>query len=109
MNVDSRTQLGRRYHDIMNAILQDQGGRAVVAEARLQLVRRFAASALQAELMEGKLVSGEEIDVALHALLISSLCRLANKLGIDRTARDITPSLSQYLATTYEPDTEAAE
>jgi hypothetical protein len=37
------------------------------------------------------------IDVERHALLCSTLTRLAQRIGIDRRAKNITPSLSEYL------------
>jgi hypothetical protein len=87
-----------RYRDISNAILVDQGGLDQCSESRLQLIRRFAAAAVIAEQMEANLANGEEIDVGQHALLCSTLTRLASRIGIDRVARDVTPSLQDYLA-----------
>jgi hypothetical protein len=68
-----------------------------VSEAKAQLIRRFAATAVLAEQLEAKLASGEEIDVQQHALLCSSLVRLVAKIGIGRTAKNIVPSLADYL------------
>ena len=95
--VDQRSAIARRYRDLVAAITVDQGGADRLSEARLQLVRRFAAAACIAEQMEARLANGEEIDVQQHALLCSSLVRLAQRIGIDRRARNITPTLSQYL------------
>jgi hypothetical protein len=47
--------------------------------------------------MEAKLVAGEDIDLAEHATLSSTLVRLAQRIGIDRRANNITPSLKDYL------------
>jgi hypothetical protein len=58
---------------------------------RLQLVRRFAAAAVLAEQMESRLANGEQIDIQEHALLCSTLTRLAQRIGIERRARDVTP------------------
>ena len=55
------------------------------------------ASYYLAEDLEGRLARGEEIDVERHALLCSTLTRLAQSIGIDRRAKNITPSLSEYL------------
>ena len=44
-----------------------------------------------------RLARGEEIDVERHALLCSTLTRLAQRIGIDRRAKNITPSLAEYL------------
>ena len=48
--------------------------------------------------MEAKLANGEEINIERHALLVSSLVRISARIGINRVARNITPSLNEYLA-----------
>jgi len=68
-----------------------------MSEARLQLVRRFAAIACLAEQVESRLANGEMIDVGEHALLCSTLVRVANRIGINRKAREIVPSVAQYV------------
>jgi hypothetical protein len=50
-----------------------------------------------AEDLEGRLARGEEIDVERHALLCSTMTRLAQRIGIDRRTRDVTPSLSDII------------
>ena len=104
--VDGRTLIARRYHDIMSAILIDQGGEDRCSESRKQLIRRFTAAAVLAEQMEARLVSGEQIDVQEHALLASSLVRVAQRIGVNRIPRNLAPTLDDYLRT---KQTEAAE
>jgi hypothetical protein len=65
--------------------------------ARLQLVRRFAATAVQAEQIEASLVNGQQINIQEHSLLASTLVRLAQRIGIDRRSKLIGPTLSDYL------------
>jgi hypothetical protein len=89
-NVDGRSLIARRYRDVSNAIIVDQGGIDQCSESRLQLIRRFAAAAVLAEQLESKLANGEQIDIAQHAALSSTLVRLAAKIGIDRIPRDVT-------------------
>jgi hypothetical protein len=98
-DVDGRSIIARRYRDIMSAILVDQGGEDHCSESRVQLVRRFAAAAVLAEQMESRLANGEKIDVAEFALLVSTLVRVANRIGLDRIPKNIAPTLDQYLAT----------
>ncbi len=88
-NVDGRSLIARRYRDIADAILVDQGGAARCSESRVQLVRRFAAASVLAEQLEARLANGEQIDIAEHATLSSTLVRLAQRIGIDRVARDV--------------------
>jgi hypothetical protein len=100
-DVDGRSVIARRLKDITSAILADQGGAEQCSESRLQLVRRFAAAAVLAEQMESRLANGEQIDVQEYALLCSTLTRLAQRIGIERRAKDVTPNLSEYLAENY--------
>lgn len=95
--VDQRSTQARRYRDLVSLIVADQGGLDRMSESRLQLIRRFAAQAVQAEAMEARLVSGDAIDVAQHSLLCSTLVRLAQRIGIDRRAKNITPSVAEYI------------
>jgi hypothetical protein len=95
-DTDGRLRISRRFRDIASQILVDQGGLAACSESRKQLIRRFAAACCLAELEEAKLARGEEIDVTAHALLCSTLTRLASRIGLDRTPRDITPDPIAY-------------
>ena len=63
----------------------------------MQLIRRFASGAVLAEELEARLARGEPVDIAEHALLSSTLVRLAQRIGIDRRAKNITPALRDYL------------
>jgi hypothetical protein len=96
-NVDGRSLIARRYRDIMSAIASDQGGIDRLSEARLQLIRRFAAAACLAEQLEARLARGEQIDSQEHALLVSTMVRVAQRIGVDRLPRDLAPSLTEYL------------
>jgi hypothetical protein len=97
-DIDGRSVIARRYKDITRAILIDQGGADRCSESRLQLIRRFAAAACLAEQLESRLANGEEIDIAEHASLSSTLVRLAARIGIDRVPKDVTElSFTQYL------------
>jgi hypothetical protein len=54
--------------------------------------------AVQLEALETRLANGEPIDVAEYTQLTSTLVRVVSSLGVERTQRDVTPSLAQYLA-----------
>ena len=96
-NVDGRSLIARRYRDIMNALASDQGGADRLSETRLQLIRRFAAAACLAEQLEAKLARGEQIDIQEHSLIVSTMVRVAQRIGVDRVPRDVAPSLAEYL------------
>jgi hypothetical protein len=109
--IDGRCLLARRYRDISLAIASDQGGADRLSETRLQLIRRFAAAACLAEQLEAKLVRGEQVDIQEHSLLVSTMLRVAQRIGIDRRAKNITPTLGDYLSSSKAigTDAEAAE
>lgn len=97
-DVDGRSVIARRYRDITRAILVDQGGVEQCSESRQQLICRFAAAAVLAEQLESRLANGEQIDIQEHATLSSTLVRLAQRIGIDRVAKDVTPSIADIVA-----------
>ena len=79
-DVDGRSAVARRYRDIAAQIIADMGGASQCDEARLQLIRRFAAAAVLAEQMEARLANGHSINITDHALLSSTLVRLAGSV-----------------------------
>src|SRR5271170_2400568 len=94
--IDGRSAAARRYQDLIASLTSDAGGDAQLSEARRQLIRRFAALSVLAENMEARLAMGETIDLAEHCSISSTLVRLATRLGINRTAKVVTP-LRDYL------------
>jgi hypothetical protein len=102
-DVDGRSIVARRYRDISSAIVADQGGLAQLSESRVQLIRRFAAAAVIAEQMEARLANGEDINIAEHSLLCSTLVRVAQRIGINRV-----PKTVQHLHDYIEAHAEAA-
>jgi hypothetical protein len=95
--VDGRSPLARRYRDICAALISDMGGIDRCTEARLQLLRRFSAASVMAEAMEAELVNGKQISIVEHSLLSSTLVRLAQRIGISRMPKNVTPYLHDYL------------
>lgn len=95
--IDGRSASARRYKEVMLAIIADQGGLDRISETRAQLIRRFVAASVLSEQLEARIIEGQPVDLAEHALLSSSLVRLAQRIGIDRRARNVVPSLQEYL------------
>jgi hypothetical protein len=95
--VDGRSKAARRFRDIVAALVADQGGLDRCSEARLQLIRRFAAAAVMSEQMETRIAAGESIDVGEYSQLSSTMVRCASRIGIDRRARNVTPALRDYI------------
>jgi hypothetical protein len=96
-DVDGRSLIYRRFKDIARLVAADQGGLDALSEARVQLVRRFAATCVMAEQIEANMCNGLPIDINQHTALSSTLVRLGARIGIDRRAKHITPNLTDYL------------
>jgi hypothetical protein len=103
-DVDGRSILYKRFKDIARLVAADQGGLDALSEARVQLVRRFAATCVMAEQIEANMCNGLEIDINQHTALSSTLVRLGARIGIDRRAKHITPNLTDYLELQSAPE-----
>jgi hypothetical protein len=95
--VDGRSALYRRYRDVANAILADQGGIEQCSESRKHLIRRFAAAAVLAEQMETNIVNGEPVNIAEFAQLSSTLVRITNHLGLERIPKIVDGLVSEVI------------
>jgi hypothetical protein len=102
--LDGRSATARRFRDLVNAFVADMGGLDCCSEIRLGLLRRLAPT-VQAEMLEARMVNGEAIDIATLCTLASTTVRLSQRLGLERRARNVTPSLGQYLAARTAPVT----
>ena len=96
--LDGRSATARRFRDLVNAFVADMGGLDRCSQIKLGLVRRLAATTVQAEMLEARMVNGEAIDIATLCTLASTTVRLSQRLGLERRARNVTTSLGQYLA-----------
>lgn len=104
-NIDGRSAIARRYRDITAAVMSDMGGIDRCSETRIQLVRRFAACAVLTEQLEARLANGEQIEIAEHALLTSSMVRVAQRIGMNRRTKEI-PELFDYVKHRKQTDEE---
>jgi hypothetical protein len=95
--VDGRSALYRRYRDVANQILQDQGGIDQCSESRKHLIKRFAAAAVLAEQIEARIVNGKPVDIAEFAQLSSTLVRITNHLGLERIPKMVDGPVSEVI------------
>jgi hypothetical protein len=94
--VDGRSVLARRYRDILGQLISDLGGDP--SEAQSLIARRAATLAVWCEQVEAQLASGQALDIGEFTTATNALRRLLADLGLERRAKDVTPTLHQYLA-----------
>ena len=95
------TKWSRRFRDVLSEIISDLGGPDQLSEAQRQLARRAATISLECERLESKAVADVAIDLEVYGQLTDRLGRTFGRLGLKRVARDVTPTLDQYLAANY--------
>ena len=91
--LDGRTGAARRFRDLVNSYIADMGGLDRCSEIKLGLLRRLAATTVQAEMLEARMVNGEAIDISQLCTLASTTVRISQRLGLERRTRDVTPPL----------------
>ena len=93
---DHRSSLARRYRDIVKALTNDLGGD--LTEAQMLIAKRAATLGCWCELNEAKMAAGTDLNIVEFTTATNALRRLLADLGLERRARDITPSIASYIA-----------
>jgi len=90
----------RRLRDIIELHVADQGGPDTISEAKCSLIRRAGALTVELERIEAKFATSTagENDFGAYVTGTNSLRRVLEAIGLDRVARDVTPDLRTYLA-----------
>jgi hypothetical protein len=88
----------RRYRDLLELHADDLGGASMLSEAQHSLIRRVATLEIELERLEGRLSEGNDVDLEVYGRTASHLRRMLETLGIERAKRDVTPALSDYVA-----------
>jgi len=79
----------RRYHDLVVGHISDLGGRDMLSEAQLSLIRRASAIECELERLDAALSLGEAVDLDSYGRATSHLRRLFETLGLRRRPREI--------------------
>jgi len=96
--LDGRSSAARRFRDLVSAFVADMGGLDQCSEIKLGLLRRLAATTVQAELLEAQMVNGVAVDIGTLCTLASTSLRLSSRLGLERVPKDVSgPSLGDLL------------
>jgi hypothetical protein len=87
---DPNSAWSRRYHDLVVRHIGDLGGRDLLSEAQLSLIRRAASIECELERLDAMLSTGVEVNLDAYGRAASHLRRLFEVLGVERKARDVT-------------------
>ena len=96
--VDGRCGVARRYAEVAGAIAADLGGESELTELQRHLIRSVSGMVVLRERLDAKALNGESVNTATYCRLANATRRVAATLGLQRVAKELTPSLTEYLA-----------
>jgi hypothetical protein len=91
--LDQRTNSARIFDRLVRAIEADLGGGEQLSTIEHELVEGFVGASLVAQGLNVKLARGEDISPSEHATCVSTMVRVAQRLGLQRRSKDVTPTL----------------
>jgi hypothetical protein len=102
--IDGRTRARRQFDSIAEGIAEDLGGEAQLSTVQRHLVEAFAGAAVHMHDLNARLLLGESIDIVAHSQAISTMVRIASRIGIERVPKDVTPDPLEYARERDEAD-----
>jgi hypothetical protein len=98
--IDQHSGAGWFFAKLVHDIESDLAGRRNLSRIESELIRAFAGAATTLQYLNHQVLLGEssEIDLTGYATIASTMVRIGSRLGLGRRARDVTPSLSEHLA-----------
>jgi hypothetical protein len=109
--LDKNSGAARYYERMRNDIASDPGGPQELTRIEDELIKAFAGSATRLEYLNHQVLLGDVTDVPIadYSNLASTMLRIGSRLGFRRRARDVTPSLDQYLTATQSEEAEVLD
>jgi hypothetical protein len=96
-SLDGRTKARKQFDAIAEGIASDLGGEADLTTVQRHLVEAFAGCAVVVHDINARLLLGQPIDIGEASQAVSSLVRLAQRIGVGRHIRDVT-NLTDHIA-----------
>jgi hypothetical protein len=89
-SLDGRTKARKQFDAVVEGIASDLGGEAHLTTVQRHLVEAFAGCAVVVHDINARLLLGQPIDISEAAQAVSSLVRLAQRIGVGRRMLDVT-------------------
>jgi hypothetical protein len=96
-HIDKRSKVVQQFDAIAAGIAADLGGEGQLSTVMRHLVEGFAGVACHVNDINARLLVGEEIDIVEHSQAISTMVRIASKIGIRRVPKIVTHDLRDYI------------
>jgi hypothetical protein len=86
-DLDGRTAAAQAFDALASAIAADLGGYSELTAIEKALIEGFCGAAIVMQDLNTKLALGQEINLAEHAAVCSSMVRIAAKVSLSRRSR----------------------
>lgn len=99
-DVDNRSLWVRRFRDVRALHLQDLGGEENCSVAEQSIIRRAALLTVELERLEMIFAQdggASDFKIEQYQRLANSLRRLLEAVGLQRRARNVTPTVAEYV------------
>lgn len=110
-NTDGRGAWVRRCKDIIAEQLADMSGEDNTSAAERSIVRRAAVLTVELEMLEARFATAGQAtatDLDLYIRASGNLRRLLEAVGLHRRARNVTPTVAEYLRSKAPTEIEVA-
>jgi hypothetical protein len=107
-SLDGRTKARKQFDAVVEGIASDLGGEAHLTTVQRHLVEAFAGCAVVVHDINARLLLGQPIDIGEAAQAVSSLVRVAQRIGVGRHMRDVT-DLTDHITKKIETRAATAE
>ena len=94
--LDGRTAAAKSFDALVVAIENDLGGPGALSAIERSLVEAFVGSTIILQNLNARVCLGQEIDITDLSHSISSMVRVASRLGEQRRARDVSARRVQF-------------
>jgi hypothetical protein len=88
--LDGRTTAAKQFDAIAAGIAVDLGGKDRLSTVQKHLVEAFAGIAIHVGDCNARLLLGDMVSILEHAQAVSTLVRVASRIGLERVPRDVT-------------------
>ena len=89
--LDKRSNAIKQFDAIASGIANDLGGSDQLTTVQRHLVEAFAGTAICVHDLNARLLLGQKIDILEFSTAISTMVRIASRVGVNRVANDVTP------------------
>jgi hypothetical protein len=106
-DLDRRTGAYRRTAELIDAVEADCGGCDRLSTAERAIIRRVALAGAMLEDLGARWLAGEPVDHATFSALTNTERRLYETIGLKRRAKNVTPTVKDYIANANQESTAA--